>query len=259
MSKNAIIVGMARSGTSMTTAIFARKGYFVAENKSDQLQVADRFNPSGYWEAEPLLKSNREILNNAGFTGDNTWFHNEITTEQANKINKIEISEQHKKLIELYQNNSPWVWKDPRLCYTLGYWWPHLDQENTQVILLQRNPIEIYKSFKNVEKSWYCTAEFNQATVFDRIEKHIESARQILNQYKIPYIELNYSEYSQHPEIVAKRLSDNFDIDVNSSDLGFSKRSNHSTTIGKLSMLSNNIFQSIATSIIRVIKSILNR
>lgn len=61
MKKNVLIIGMARSGTSMTSAIFSRYGSSVAENKENQLQKPDKFNPSGYWQAESLLKANKEI------------------------------------------------------------------------------------------------------------------------------------------------------------------------------------------------------
>ena len=39
--KNTIVIGMPRSGTSMTAAIFARQGYFLAEDTDEELRPGD--------------------------------------------------------------------------------------------------------------------------------------------------------------------------------------------------------------------------
>ena len=69
---NAIIVGMPRSGTSLTAGIFARKNYYVASDTSRELRPGDQFNPFGYWEAEPLTNYNAALLGMAGFGFHNT-------------------------------------------------------------------------------------------------------------------------------------------------------------------------------------------
>ncbi|MEJ2363028.1 MAG: hypothetical protein P8Z75_16755 [Gammaproteobacteria bacterium] len=51
MAFNTIVVGMPRSGTSMTAAIFARAGYYVSGDDEKQLRIGDEYNPDGYWEA----------------------------------------------------------------------------------------------------------------------------------------------------------------------------------------------------------------
>ena len=57
MPKNVIIVGMARSGTSLTASIFAKKGYFVADDPDKQLQAGNRHNPGGFWELDDLVEA----------------------------------------------------------------------------------------------------------------------------------------------------------------------------------------------------------
>ena len=81
--KNVIVLGMARSGTSLAASILARKGYFVAASRSDELQKPNKYNPSGFWEARSLIENNIEVLTAVGFKPDNTWFHEAITPEQA--------------------------------------------------------------------------------------------------------------------------------------------------------------------------------
>ena len=244
MKKNVLIVGMARSGTSMTAAIFSRCGYFVAENEENQLQKADKFNPSGYWEAEKLLKANKEILSAVGFEYDNTWFHKQITEKQVSSIDHLTTMQEHSKLISQYNDNQPWVWKDPRLCYTLGYWWPLMDQENTCVLLLKRDSNEIFQSFLRVKSSWHTTIPFSKNEVFSRIEAHISSAENTLKKYNIPYLTIDYSDYKENPKGVAKKLNQYFSTSLSEHDIGYKKSADHSSIIGRISLLPEKLMKS---------------
>jgi hypothetical protein len=55
--RNASIVGLPRSGTSLTAAIFVKKNY---RTPSDLLPSNDA-NPFGYWEAESLNDHNAAV------------------------------------------------------------------------------------------------------------------------------------------------------------------------------------------------------
>ena len=253
MPKNSIVLGMARSGTSMTAAIFARCGYFVAE-KDNQLQEADKFNPSGYWEAEPFINANKEILSAVGFGCDNTWFRNAITEKQAADILKLQILPEHKKLISQFNLHSPWVWKDPRLCYTLGYWWPHLEQENTRVLFLHREPSEILSSFLRVKKSWYVDQSLSEADICNRIEQHLKAAKSTLEKFNIPYVNINYSDYSSDPDGVVNSVSDFFEVVLDKSDIGYNSKANHSSFRGKVSIVFERLISLIPHWIRRLIK-----
>lgn len=174
MPKNVLIVGMPRSGTSMTASIFASNGYFVAEDSKNELRPGDEYNPSGYWEAEDLIKCNAEIFNAAGFHHDNTWLYNSIDDEQAASILTLEPLPEHEHLVDKFNKQGPWLWKDPRLCYTLGYWWPLLNHETTSVLLLKREPKEIYNSF--IRLKWRSTSQQDKKDVILRIQKHMDAA-----------------------------------------------------------------------------------
>jgi hypothetical protein len=73
MPKNVIVVGMPRSGTSLTASIFSRKGYYVSGNEARELQAGDGHNPFGYCEAKGLIERNVELFSAAGYPHDNTW------------------------------------------------------------------------------------------------------------------------------------------------------------------------------------------
>jgi len=71
-SKNAIVLGMPRSGTSMTAAIFARQGYFLAADTNEELRPGDEHNPAGYFEASGLVERNAHLFRRVGYTAHNS-------------------------------------------------------------------------------------------------------------------------------------------------------------------------------------------
>lgn len=242
MAKNVLILGMARSGTSMTAAIFSRKGYYIAKNNKNQLQMADKYNPSGYWESDDILTANKGLLAAVGFQHDNTWFHEPISKEQASNIHTLPVLDTHRQLVSSFNTNQPWVWKDPRLCYTLGFWWPLLNQSNTKVLLIKREHKEIYESFQRVKDSWSTSIPKDQ--IYSRIDSHIEAAENTLFKFNIPYETVNYSDYKNSPAKVAKSLSISFDLDIDIFDLGYKNSANHGSLIGKLSLIPEKILTS---------------
>jgi hypothetical protein len=217
---------MPRSGTSLSASIFARKGYFAAEPGTDELRSGDEFNPDGYFEAETLVEANVRILERAGFPRHNTWLYEPITDEQAAAIDDLERLADDQRLLEEMQPRSPWMWKDPRLCYTLTYWWPMIAHDSTSILITRREHTDIWNSF--VRLGWREDTRENQADVYQRIDAHLCTASAAIAKYQIPHIEINYEEYHSDPENTARKLSETFGLPVDSGDLGFRSAYNHS-------------------------------
>ncbi len=255
MAKNALIVGMARSGTSMTTRIFTGQGYFVAEDEKEQLREADHYNPSGYWEAQPLIDANVDVFKAVGFEHDNTWMFDAISAESIEQVSAVKPFEHHRKLVDNYNQHSPWVWKDPRLCYTLNYWWPLLDQNNSVVILLTRKPEEIYQSF--VRLKWRESTRQDKDECYQRIADHISHARKVITEQNIPFVEVDYSDFETQPQQTVDKLNQFFDLSLSLSDLGYDKSLNHKGIRGKLIILSDRLAEKMPSGLRRFIKSLL--
>jgi len=255
MPKNVLVVGMPRSGTSMTASIFASNGYFVAEDRKKELRAGDEYNPTGYWEADELIQCNSEIFSAAGFNYDNTWLYDEISDNQAATILTLEQSSKHEKLVEKFNQHSPWIWKDPRLCYTLGYWWPLLNIETTRVLFLKRDPKEIYSSF--IRLKWRTASNKDKEDVLFRIKKHLEATETALKKYKIPYIVVNYSEYRKHPEKIAHEISQFFELTITKEDLGYQHKYNNHSVHGSVVRITNKIGDLLPNNIRKIIKKII--
>jgi hypothetical protein len=231
MPKNVIVVGTPRSGTSLAASIFARQGYFVANDANSQLRSPDHYNPGGYWEAEPLIEANVSLFKRVGYEHHNTWVRDEMSADQAAAISALEDVEEHRSLVAKYEKNHPWVWKDPRLCFTLGYWWRLVDQENTAVLLVSREPEEIFRSFARI--GWREDTAGDRQATFNRMADHIAAAQEAIRVLQIPHVEVNYADYRQDPQRVAALLSDEFGLTLSVVDLGFTDSFSSSTAQGK--------------------------
>ncbi len=236
MPKNVIVVGTPRSGTSLAASIFAGQGYFVADDAAAELRRPDHYNPGGYWEAEPLIEANVSLFRRVGYEHHNTWVRDAIEAQQAAALSGLEIDGAHRELVGHYETNGPWVWKDPRLCYTLGYWWSMVDQENTAVMLVKRNYDETFTSFARI--GWREDTQADREEVHARMAAHITAAEDAIERLSIPHVTINYADYQQAPEAVASKLSEMFGVKLNAGDLGFSKGLSSSTTAGRLRMFS---------------------
>jgi hypothetical protein len=254
MPKNAIIVGMARSGTSLTASIFANRGYFVADDPVTDLQNAGSRNPSGYWEPRKLIEANVDILRSVGFEQHNTWIADQITHDQADAIYSVRQKIEHKRLLSQYMSNQPWVWKDPRFCYTLCYWWPLVDPKATGVLLITRDPDEILRSFSRIK--WRDSSSDNEDRLLRIVQCHIDAARSCIKRFDIPHIEIDYSDYANKPEEVAERISNFFEIELSPHELGYRNKYNHSSVRGYLESCVEKIAAAVPESPRRLVKNI---
>jgi len=255
MTKNVIIVGAPRSGTSMTALIFTRKGYFVTDDADADLQEANEFNPDGFWEASRLRQGNEQLFAEAGFPFANTWLFEPITDEAADKILTLPTDDDHVKLVAHYNSKSPWMWKDPSLCFTLGYWWKLMDPETTGVLFLRRNSDEIYQSFLRLQ--WCKADKQSKKIALRRIKHHMEYVEKTLKTNNIPHIVIDYSEYDKAPEQTAQRIGEYFGLNLSVADLGFNRKYRTSGLRGRVMRLMNQLSELLPDSLRKTIKRLM--
>jgi len=254
MPKNVIVVGMARSGTSLTASIFAKNGYFVADDPDADLQDANINNPDGYWELNRLKDANAEVFQSVGFAHHNTWTSDEISPDQAEAIYALQQRKEHRDILSQYQGNQPWMWKDPRFCYTLGYWWPLVDARTTRVLLVTRDPEEVFRSFSRIK--WRDGIAKNKDDFIRLVNNHIDAARTCVKRLEISHIEVDYSDYANRPAETADAIGKFFGINLTANDLGYNEKYNHSSSSGYLEFYAEKAVSAIPESLRRFLKKI---
>ena len=236
----------------MTTAIFARIGYFVAQDERSNLREGDEFNLEGYFESSDLIENNVRVLGRAGFVHHNTWKFEPITDEQVARISNLEHLAEDAKFVEQFNRNSPWVWKDPRLCYTLAYWWPMLRATNTVVLLVHRSHRDIHLSFQRI--GWRDGTSGDRKDVKERTEHHVHAAKKIIERNAIPFCEFQYEDFKQDPESVLKKINTLAELELSIDDLGFRPEFDHSSGRGAIERKLESAVLMLPNSLVRFAK-----
>lgn len=233
MARNALIVGPPRTGTSLAASIFADAGYHLGEIDEPRYREGDDHNPFGYFEADAAIERSVEVLHRTGFSHHNTWTSGAISPESAEAIRDLEPTDEHRAFVRRYREHEPWVWKDPRLCYTLPYWWKLMDADRTAVLLVTRDTDDVYRSFRR--KEWCGPGEEERRDTIERIERHRAAAERAVATLGAPHERVEYSDYSDDLPDVARRLGETFRIDLTADDIPFRPELDHSDLRGRIS------------------------
>lgn len=233
MPKNALIIGMPRSGTSLTAAVFARKQYYVGGSRLSSLQHGDDHNPFGYFEADDVVERNVEIFRRVGFPFQNTWQLQMFPETAAAAIWDLAPTEDDRAFVREYDARAPWLWKDQRLCFTLPYWWRLLDPDRVGILLVRRNPEDIHKSFERM--GWCSGSKADEQRVRQLTEQHLGTAESAMRALGVPWIEVEYADYKRTPEAVAKRIGTFFGLELSAADLNVRPELDHTSLRGRVS------------------------
>lgn len=157
--KTIVVLGMHRSGTSMTSAILEKVGI----NMGKETLGASVSNPVGHFEDKMFYELNKKILRDAGGNWKNPPAHKNILNLRG------KYKEEIKQLILNKKNN--WGWKEPRTSLTIELYYPYLN--NIYFIYCKRNEVDVAKSLKK-RNNMPLTEGKRLKTIYDnRIEKFL--------------------------------------------------------------------------------------
>jgi hypothetical protein len=155
---------------------------------------ADEGNVEGYYEERAVVEVNDAIVQSAGLGAFFATASREQIVECARPLRE--------RMVALASCATP-AWKDPRFCWTLEAWLPHLASP-ARVIVCLRNPGEVVSSTmryfgmadddgrRAVEHVWRCENE----RLLEIIETHALDATCA-----------RYDELVERPDAVASQLS----------------------------------------------------
>ncbi len=234
MQRNALILGMPRSGTSLTAGVLARQGYYVGRSRLSAIQNGDDHNPFGYFEADDVVERNLEIFRQVGFHFQNTWRF-DLPECAARTIWDLKPTDSDRRFVTGYHQRAPWLWKDQRLCWTLPYWWQLMDPADTGVLLIRRDPEDIYRSFRRI--GWCSREKAAKQRLRWLADRHLRAAEDAIRRLSIPFVEIDYEAYFKAPEKVAGRIGRFFGLELGPEDLNIRHELNHSRLRGRASTL----------------------
>jgi len=131
--RNVLILGSGRSGTSMVAGMLADAGWFVGARPYPPRSS----NPKGFFESPDVNGVNELLLSEVVPASERmgpwqrwlAWLPEGVECASSPRVER--------RLAQLVAQK-PWCFKDPRLCYTLPMWRPHIG--NAGLVCVFRDP-----------------------------------------------------------------------------------------------------------------------
>ena len=205
--KEVVVIGPARSGTSMVAGILYHMGVDMGQGPNPTPS-----NPKGDFEDDDFRSLNREIFSEAK-PGSNVWFP--PTEEEIDGVESV-FEEKICKLINARDNNSLWGWKNPWNVMAVPLFIPFLD--NPHLIFVFRSPDAIARSgVKHTKRYEKLTVEEAYRSAVDSNEKLAE----LVDRYKgsLPIHVIKFEEVMKSPDGEVKKLSEFLGIELSSEQL----------------------------------------
>ncbi|MFM1920583.1 MAG: hypothetical protein RLZZ303_2217 [Candidatus Hydrogenedentota bacterium] len=162
----------------------------------ESMKAANKENPKGFWENDEVVDINKLLLQRAGARWDRlAGFSREVRDAAFVKAPPT-LGKELERLVLRFDVQRPWVTKDPRLCLTLPFWLPCLEQPVG--VIVNRNPVEVGRSMHR--RNPLLTVETGIA-LWEKYTLHLleDSAR-------IPRLALTHEQLLRDPVAVSKDL-----------------------------------------------------
>lgn len=148
--RDVFVLGCGRSGTSMIAGSFSGAGYYMGERLVEPREC----NPKGFFESRDINALNESIMTDAvparpEETNDPALRRIPLPKQQWLAV--LPVGAAMKRGVEIDRRiteavrHRPYCYKDPRLCYTLDVWRPHLRGDEVFVCVF-RHPAAVAAS-----------------------------------------------------------------------------------------------------------------
>ncbi len=184
------LTGAHRSGTSVLTRLLHAAGLYLG-SESD-LMPPRPDNPDGFWENLRFVQLNDEILNAVGAA----WDLPPLASENFQNEDLRPIRAKARLLLDSFQTESSWGWKDPRTCLTLRFWLDLLPGLKTVIIV--RNPLEVAYSMQKRNGTSYALALRLWEIYNRRLLSDSQSGERLIT---------HYQAFFDHPQDELRRVA----------------------------------------------------
>lgn len=190
---NVVILTVGWTGSSVLAGLLGAAGFWTG--------TTVRNTDYNTFENAELVRLNRKLLTIAGI-GETyaTQFHPEwyASVERlAHTVNRSPFT----AFIDECERHSPWLWKDPRLWVTMGFWKHLLPARHVKYLLLTREPLQAWIS---------CTLR-RQIQTFGHLRRYNASTegsmRRFLTDQSAPHLHIVYEDLQLRADRELARLS----------------------------------------------------
>lgn len=203
---NLIILTHGWTGSSVFSALLGRAGYWLG---SETVKKADY----DTFENADLVGLNRRLLRELAPGLDHEHqFELKDVESIARAAQALDLSP-YRAFVERCSSHGPWVWKDPRLTWTIRAWESAMDLERTSFLVLTREDLQAWISSNSRRhvQSWSFTRRYNRGIT--------EANCRFIRQVGRPWLRLSFEDLLLEPERTLDSLNEAFGLALGLSDL----------------------------------------
>ena len=194
MKDNIIIMGPGRTGSSILAGIISQAGYYL---NADQLQKR-MFYPGGDYENPELVKLNKSLLLKSGYGAEKVVSFREVDIDFMNKFAQSTNINEYEAFIGNCNDNSPWLWKDPRLTFTIYFWRNFINLQKIKFIFITRDQEQVFRSHSKYG------IYYTKKEVYQRYAYQEQTANDCFSFQGIEPLHLKYAEIWQKEHLLTK-------------------------------------------------------
>jgi hypothetical protein len=188
--KLTIVTGAGRSGTSAVAQVLHEAGLSMGSDLHD----ATEFNPTGYYEDRWVTHVNDGIIAACGL---DHWFR------RASREQVLAAAEPYRAEMGRIAAEAEGGWKDPRFCWTLEAWLPHLEPPPKLIVCL-RSPSAVVDSTLRRYGQTSDTARRHVAVLWSRQYRRL---LEVIRDHQLESLCVEYDALVGDPEATVERLS----------------------------------------------------
>lgn len=211
LMKNVIILTTGRTGSSVLAGLISRDRYYI-----DRESVQARFSyPKGDFENPELIRLNNQLLQAAGYDNPKRVRCScnpvESVIASFKKMAVSERGDEYDSFVEKCSRFEPWLWKDPRLVFTIHFWKYLIDLEKIRFITITRDPYQIFRSFSKGGIA------YTRKEVYEHVAYESRLIEMFLDAHGVRPLRLDYSEIWDRL-ILNRKLDEFLGISISEED-----------------------------------------
>ncbi len=203
--KNIIIFTTGSSGSSVLAGLMGKKYWLGDETKKLKFDT---------YENAELVDLNIKLLNEIKYGRRDC---NDIPPPSVDSIvnlyDSVDLTE-YKAFVDKSMNHFPWLWKDPRLSYTIHFWSRLLPVEEFKYIFIDRDPRQSYAGLILNRKIPMSFGE--QVKMNNNYKKSVDV---FMEKHALGMMTCTFEEMILNPRLFFQRLNTFVDCDFDISDL----------------------------------------
>ena len=206
MKKNIVVLTHGWSGSSLFASLLRRAGYWIGD---------DTFKKPDYdtFENADLVAHNRRLFEAlAPDVNHEHRFEVEDIERIVERASTLDL-EPYRAFVARCDASAPWLWKDPRLTWTIRVWARVLSLDRIAFLILTRNDLQ----------AWISSNERRhiQSMGFTRYYNHgvTRSNLRFLDDHRLPRVCLSFEDLLLAPKATLERMNAFFGTTLSIEDL----------------------------------------